>query len=93
MITPPKWVDSTPEEDRLKAIVAFKLNYAALQHNRAASIAQLSTAICGSDKYLYQGRTTWTEIPAKICVAIEEVLGRDVCPREFLNPEIFTIKV
>lgn len=77
----PDWVSP---DDRQR----FAVTLAALYHNRAGSIRDLSLALGLSHSGLHMALKT-SGISARNCLALEALLGRDRFPREFFRPDLF----
>jgi hypothetical protein len=87
----PKWLDTLPEADRPAARLRWILEIAAAYHSPEGAMTTLSKA-CGKadstvSKAKYDGR-----ISARLAIQIEQVLGRDIMPREIICPEFFAIE-
>lgn len=79
----PEWVK--PEDRQL-----FVLRLAAVYHNPKGSIALLSEAMGGSRTLLHMTlNDRGNGLNANHCIKLEEILGRELFPREFFRPDIF----
>lgn len=78
----PAWVE--PEQR-----VEFALRLAALYHHKSGSLGKLSEALNGSSSMLHMALKNPGGLTAKTCIQLEELLGREVFPREFFRPDIF----
>lgn len=78
----PAWVK--PEQR-----AEFAVRLAAFYHDKSGSLGKLSVALGGSSSMLHMQLNTTGTITVNTCIKIEELLGRDVFPREFLRPDIF----
>jgi hypothetical protein len=67
----------------------FVVRLAASYHNKTGSLGELSTALGGSKTMLHMLLKSPGGLNAMTCIKIEECLGRDLFPREFLRPDIF----
>lgn len=78
----PSWV--TPEQRP-----EFAVRLAAFYHDKSGSLGKLSKALGGSSSMLHMQLNTTGTITVNTCIKIEELLGRETFPREFLRPDIF----
>lgn len=76
----PDWVK--PEQRQL-----FVLRLAAVYHNEAGSIREMSAEI-GAGSTLHMALSS-KGLTAEHCIALEGLLGREHFPREFFRPDIF----
>lgn len=67
----------------------FAVRLAALYHKMDGSMGDLSEAIGGSRSMLHMALKSKGGINAVTCIKLEELLGRDLFPREFFRPDIF----
>lgn len=88
----PKWVEQLSGDDLLLAKTKFRISYCALMYHPSGGLSNLSVALGKSRALIYNSIPKWRHIPAHYCVAIEQLIGRDVVTREWLNPDIFTIE-
>lgn len=77
----PEWV--APEHRQM-----FVVRLAALYHGSSGSIADLSKAMGGSQSLLHMAMKG-NGLNANHCIKLEELLGRELFPREFFRPDIF----
>lgn len=85
----PEWLNAVPPEKRARARKTYLLKLAALQIVPSGTLGDLSVAlglsrntlgtVCGQDGH----------ISPRITLAIESAVGRDLLPRELLNPEVY----
>lgn len=87
----PKWLDQLSGVDAALALTRFRVEYVALMYCQTGSLRDLSVALGKSPTLLYNSITKWPRIPAHYCVALEQLVGREVVTREWLNPDIFNI--
>lgn len=80
MMQVPDWVQ--PEQYQM-----FAVRLAAVYHNAAGSIRQLSGSI-GSESMLHMA-LSGSGLTAQHCMDLEKKLGRELFPREFFRPDIF----
>ena len=80
----PAWVEPDQRTE-------FAVRLAALYHNKAGSLGELSLALngCNSRSLLHMALKSSGGLNAKTCIRLEEVLGRENFPREFFRPDIF----
>lgn len=81
MMPVPDWVG--PEQRQ-----SFVVRLAALYHNSTGSLGVLSEALGGSKTMLHMALKQ-NGLNANHCIKLEELLGRDLFPREFFRPDIF----
>ena len=81
----PEWIETLPEEEKVSARARFLLRYAALYFSREGRLNTLSSA-CG----FHPGSlAALDQVSAPLAVTLEELVGRDVCPRELFRPDLF----
>lgn len=85
----PAWLDSLPEDEREAARARFLIRLCALYANPAGAMGDLSLALGYQRNSLVV--ITKDGISPKLAIAIESLLGRDIAPREVLNPQFFAI--
>lgn len=79
----PDWVK--PEDQQM-----WKCRIAAVYHNSTGSLGLLSEAMGGSKSTLHMALgERGNGLNANHCIRLEEVLGRELFPREFFRPDIF----
>lgn len=78
----PAWVE--PEQR-----AEFAVRMAAFYHNKSGSLGKLSVALGGSSSMLHMQLNTTGNINVTTAIKIEELLGRELFPREFFRPDIF----
>lgn len=86
----PAWLDEMPEgEEREAARARFLVRFCAIYANPAGSVGNLSEAI----GYQRNSLVTVTKngISPSVAIALEKLLGREIAPRELLNPSYFAI--
>ncbi len=81
MMRVPEWVQ--PEQYQM-----FACRLAAVYHNPTGSLGKLSLELGGSVALLHTAVKANNLTPAT-CIKLEELLGRDLFPREFFRPDIF----
>lgn len=67
----------------------FVVRLAALYHKMDGSVGDLSEAIGGSRSMLHMALKSKGGLSAPTCIKLEELLGRELFPREFFRPDIF----
>jgi len=82
MMRVPEWVG--PDQYQM-----FACRLAALYHNPKGSLGTLSEAIGGSRSLLHMALSAGGPTP-ETCIKLEQLLGRDLFPREFFRPDIFS---
>jgi hypothetical protein len=85
----PSWLEDLPEDERDAAKARFLVRLCALYDNPASSIGNLSEAL----GYQRNSLITITKggISPNVALALERRLGREIAPREVLNPAYFAI--
>lgn len=78
----PAWV--APEER-----TEFALRLAASYLKMGGSLGDLSEALGGTRPMLHVALKSKGGVNANTCIKLEEVLGRELFPREFFRPDIF----
>lgn len=78
----PAWV--TPEQR-----TEFALRLAASYYTMGGSLGDLSEALGYSRPMLHQALKQASGISVNTCIKLEQLLGRDLFPREFFRPDIF----
>lgn len=78
----PAWVE--PEQR-----AEFAVRLAAFYYTMGGSLGDLSEALDGSRSLLHMALKSKGGINAQTCIRLEELLGRDMFPREFFRPDIF----
>jgi hypothetical protein len=78
----PAWV--TPEQRP-----EFVLRLAACYYTMGGSLGDLSEALEGSRPMLHMALKSKGGLSAQTCIKLEELLGRDLFPRECFRPDIF----
>lgn len=78
----PAWV--TPEQR-----TEFALRLAALYLQMGGNLGDLSQKLGGSRSLLHMALKSKGGVNAQTCIKLEDLLGRDVFPREFFRPDIF----
>jgi len=81
MMRVPEWVK--PEDYQM-----FACRLAAVYHNKAGSIGQMSEEIGHARSALHNALAGGGLTPQH-CIKLEELLGREHFPREFFRPDIF----
>lgn len=81
MMRVPDWV--TPEQRQM-----FVCRLAAVYHNDTGSLGKLSLAMGGSSSLLHMA-LKGNGLTAQHCIKLEDLLGRELFPREFFRPDIF----
>lgn len=87
----PKWLESLPEADRPAARLRWILEIAAAYASPEGTMTILSRLCDKSDSTVGKAKFDG-QISARLAIKIEEVLGRDIMPREVICPEFFQIK-
>lgn len=85
----PAWLATLPESEQKVARRKFLLKACAMHASEAGTVRRMAELLgynAGS-LYTYFGDA---EMPPKLAIAIENLLGADVAPRELLLPEIFS---
>ena len=67
----------------------FAVRLAALYHKMDGSMGDLSEALGGSRSMLHMALKSKGGLSAPTCIKLEELLGREMFPREFFRPDIF----
>lgn len=88
----PAWLEKLPPKRRERARKRWLVNLAALHYSPQNSVAQLSRGLGMHAGSLNTILCRDTRLSATICVGIEKLVGREVMPREVLDPEIFRIE-
>jgi len=66
----------------------FAIKLAALYHNKAGSVSELSVALGGSSTMLHMA-VKQSGLTPNHCIQLEHLLTRELFPREFFRPDIF----
>lgn len=89
----PRWLEELPEGPaKVKARTRFLIRLAALYSSEDGFAKQMAIDIGAHRQTLNQGMLRWTTMPPWLCRKIEDTLGSDLFPVEYLNPEIFKAK-
>lgn len=67
----------------------FAVRLAAFYHNKNGSLGALSVALGGSASLLHMQLKATGTVNVQTAIKLEELLGRDLFPREFFRPDIF----
>lgn len=87
----PAWLENLPPKKRERARKRWLVNLAALHYSPRNSVSDLSRGLGMHAGSLNTILCRDTRLSAAICVGIEKLVGRQVMPREILDPEIFRI--
>lgn len=89
----PVWMEALEGENRKRAEVRFMLRMAALYATPEGSIPALSIKMGQSRNTVHSAYCVATRAAAYPSVAtikgIEDIIGKDVIPREVFNPEVY----
>lgn len=81
----PAWLHNLPEEEQSPARARFLMRLAALYHSEGGKMNTLSIACEKHPSTL----SILTNISPELAIGLEEVLGREMFPRELFRPDIF----
>lgn len=93
MLPDPAWLADIPLDQREKARIRWLIRIYALYATEAGDLTALAAKMQLTTNYLktQTQHTFWRQLPPKTAIKIEELLGRDIAPRERLRPDLFTI--
>lgn len=77
-------------EEQAHEMTRYLIRLAALYHNSAGSISELSDA-CGLSRSGLSSLLHARSLPPKVAIRIEEVVGREFIQRDLFRPDIFSV--
>lgn len=86
----PKWLQNVPAPERAGALLAYHLGIAALHASQAGTMKELADMVGWPESSFSQAKKKGALAP-RMCIKIEQVVGRDIMPRELLCPEFFAV--
>jgi len=86
----PSWHDSVPEADRDCARVRTLISLAAIYASESGTLQRLAEGMGINTTAILQAKSRG-KISGELAVKIEELLGRDLFPRELFRPDLFVI--
>ncbi|WLJ71108.1 hypothetical protein [Sphingomonas phage Carli] len=87
----PSWLHTIPEEERGSARLRWVLEIAAAYATAEGTMTALSV-LCGMDQSTIGKAKHLGQLSPRLAIKIENVLGRDIMPREMLCPEFFVVE-
>lgn len=90
-IKTPRWVEGSPPERQAAEKQRFLLQLAALYLDPKGRLSVLSRACGLSDNTLATLSRRDDPLSPEIAIKIEQVVGRDILPRELIRPDLFAI--
>jgi hypothetical protein len=87
----PSWLADMPLPERAGALLAYHLGIAALHASPAGTMKELADLVGWPESSFSVAKKKGALSP-RICIKIEQLLGRDVMPRELLCPEFFSVE-
>lgn len=87
----PRWLADLPEDDRPAARLRWILEIAASYATPEGTMTALSLLCDKSDSTIGKAKHLG-QLSPRLAIKIEQVLGRDIMPREALCPEIFSVE-
>lgn len=87
----PKWLQTLPAAERPAARLRWILEIAASYATPEGTMTALSRLCDKSDSTVGKAKFDG-QISARLAIKIEQVIGRDIMPREVICPEFFAIE-
>ena len=85
----PEWLEKVDEDRQAAEKTRFLLRLAALYVDSEGRLSELSKACGLADNTLATVSRRQDRLSPEIAVKIEEVVGRDILPRELFRPDLF----
>jgi hypothetical protein len=86
----PAWLATLPESEQKVARRKFLLKVCAMYATPNGTMREFSSALGYNEGSLYTYFRGDADIPPKLAIAIENLVGVELAPRELLLPEIFS---
>ena len=87
----PRWLANLPSLEQDGARLAYHLGIAALHASPEGTMKALAEKIGLSESSFSQAKRRGVLAP-RICIKIENLVGREIMPRELLCPSLFSVE-